>query len=311
MHRSMRDTTAVKAVTQLMNRILTGISGIQGRMLSAAWISLLLQFCLISAHVEADDRQPPVIQLNTDDGIEFGIWPARPEKPAATLIVLATTIEATLGNPYYRQAGNVLADRGYLLVTIDLPCHGRQKRADEPEGIDGWRYRCDHGENFVSDLTARMSAVLTWLITNRLTDPDRIAVCGTSRGGFSAIQFAAADPRVRCVAAFAPVTDLTKLREFQGAEDNSFVRSLSLEQCADKLAGRSVWLIIGDRDVRVSTDSAIQFARKVTEVSLAQNQSARFDLHVVAEPKGHTTPAMAPEMGAEWILKHMETQETN
>jgi dienelactone hydrolase len=266
------------------------------------WYVFILRSA-VSAQTVAETIRHEVIQMRTADGIEFGIWPAQPEKPAPTLIVLASTIQATLGQAYFRQSGNLLAEHGFLCVTIDLPCHGSQKRPEEPDGIEGWRYRCDHQENFITDLNQRLSAVLSHLIEQKLTDPERIAVCGTSRGGYSALQFTASDSRVRCVAAFAPVTDLSKLSEFQGSENNPLVQSLSLENIADRLTDRGVWIIIGDRDARVSTESAVDFARKVTEKSLAAKLSPRLDLHVVAEPKGHTTPAGAPEMAAAWILK--------
>lgn len=258
-----------------------------------------------SAQTDPEPSRGEVIPMQTSDGIEFGIWPGRPLQPAPTLIILATTVQGTLGQSYYRQCGNQLAEHGFLCVSVDLPCHGSQKRPDEPEGIAGWRYRCDHQENFISDLNQRLSAVLTWMIEQKLTDPERIAVCGTSRGGYSALQFAASDSRIRCVAAFAPVTDLSKLSEFQGAENNPLVQALSIENSAPQLTGRSVWVTIGDRDLRVSTDSAIRFARQVTEQSLAAKMSPDVDLHVVAEPKGHTTPAGAPEMAATWILRKL------
>ena len=120
-----------------------------------------------------------------------------------------------------------------------------------------------------------------------------MAACGTSRGGFAALHFAAADPRVKCVAAFAPVTDLGALTEFRGAEQNPLVARLALEHRADDLAGRAIWLIIGDRDDRVGTDNVIRFARSVTAASLKNGETAHVTLHVVPEPKGHTTPAGA------------------
>jgi dienelactone hydrolase len=254
-------------------------------------------------------QEPPggaVTMLSTSTGVRFGIWPARPAKPAPTLIVLATTPEATLANAYYRQAGDVLAQRGYLLVSVDLPCHGAERREGEPEGLDGWRKRCERGENFVADLTARLSAVLDHLIAEKMTDPERIAVCGTSRGGYSALQFAAADPRVKCVAAFSPVTDLTALREFRGAEENPLVKQLAIAEQAGKLAQRPVWIAIGDRDARVDTDRAIAFARRVTAASLEQGHDSRVDFHVLAQPKGHSTPDGAAEQAAEWIDRQLK-----
>jgi len=110
---------------------------------------------------------------------------------------------------------------------------------------------------------------------------------------------------VKCVAAFAPVTDLGALTEFRGAEQNPLVARLALDHRAADLAGRAIWLIIGDRDQRVGTDNAIRFARGVNAASLKNRGDAHVDLHVVPEPKGHTTPADAPTQAAEWIERQM------
>ncbi len=75
--------------------------------------------------------------LQTDTGVEYGIWGDKSATPAPTLFVLSGTIEETLGDPYFRQSGNILAEEGYLCVSVDLPCHGRQRKPDEPNGLDG------------------------------------------------------------------------------------------------------------------------------------------------------------------------------
>ena len=106
--------------------------------------------------------------------------------------------------------------------------------------------------------------------------------------------------------AYAPVTDLLALREFHGAQTNALVQSLDVRKQADKLAGRPVWLIIGDQDERVGTDLTIDLARQITKSSLAQKLTSRVDLHVIAEPRGHTTPDGAVETSAEWILAQFQ-----
>jgi dienelactone hydrolase len=237
----------------------------------------------------------------TQDGVRFGIWPAIPEKPAPTLFILSGALEESLGQAYYRQSGNRLAERGYLCVSIDLPCHGQEQREGEPAALNGWRYRCEHGSDFVAELTTRLGRVLDHLIAKGWTDPARIAACGTSRGGYSALQFAAADERVKCVAAFAPLTELAAIREFKGAEHLPLVQKLAIHERAGDLAGRGVWLVIGDRDERVGTDHTIRLARRISAESLRQKRDGRVELHVYAEPRGHSTPAGSAERAAEWI----------
>lgn len=275
------------------------------------WLVLITALCWDYPHGGASEPGQPDNRMaeirKTKTGVRYGIWPEQPTQPAPILFIFGASIEETLNAPYFRQSGNQLAKSGYLCVSVDLPGHGNAHRAGEPAGIEAWRYRCDQEENFVEQATADFRVVLDDLIETRLADPSRIAVCGTSRGGFMAAQFAAADERVKCVATYAPVTDLMALREFQGVKHPEKARQLSLKAVADKLAGRAIWLIIGDRDDRVSTDESIAFCRAVTAASLKRNRSAMVDLHVVVEPQGHTTPAGAADLAAVWIAKQLGT----
>ena len=242
--------------------------------------------------------------LKTTEGVEFGIWGRIGNTLQPTLIVLASTVEDTLSDPYFRQCGNQLAgESGWLCVSIDLPCHGSRRRDGEPGGLTGWSSRVENGEDFVKAFNRRLSRVLDYLILHGYSDPKRLAACGTSRGGFLAVHFAAADKRVGCVAAFAPVTDLAKLREFKGIEDNALTQKLSLANHAVRLDKRSVWIVIGDQDQRVSTDAAIGLARQLTAAKCV------VVLHVMPEPRGHTTPKGAPAMAARWIRSRFEPAE--
>ena len=251
-------------------------------------------------------QETPLKLMQTTTGVEFGIWGQGNVKPAPTLFVLGNSIAGTIGDSYFRQAGNDLAQEGYISVSIDIPGHGTQEREGEAQGLAGWRERIDQGEDLVAETNRRLSEVLDYLIAEGITDPEKVAASGTSRGGFLAMHFAAADPRVKCVAAFAPVTDLIVLREFHGAEDNALMASLSVSEQAAKLADRPVWIIMGDRDDRVGTDNSIALARKITATALAQGISPHVELHVLPEPKGHTTPAGAAAAAASWILRQME-----
>lgn len=239
--------------------------------------------------------------LMTKAGLRFGIWPKKPEKPAPTLFIFGSSIEETLNSPYFRQCGNQLSKHGVLCVSVDLPGHGSNLLPGEPAGIEAWRFRCEKGQNFVAQATDQFKAVLDELIELKLTDPTQVGACGTSRGGFMALQFAVAEERVRCAAAFAPVTQLTALREFNNVSKRELADQLSVLPTAEKLAGKAIWVIIGDQDERVSTDASIAFCRAVTLASLKQKKPARVDLHVVAEPQGHTTPKGAADLATTWF----------
>ncbi|MBL7649811.1 MAG: alpha/beta fold hydrolase [Candidatus Hydrogenedentes bacterium] len=275
-----------------MSRVITGIC--------------IVACALVCFHVNSQESTRPelngeVVTAKTPDGIEYGLWGTKVTYPAPTLFIFASDIKATLDNPYFRQCGDALAEQGYLCVSLDLPGHGTDQREGEPGSLGTWRTRSDNNEDFIAPVTMRVRAVLDHLIATGASDPARIAACGTSRGGFMALHVAAADPRIRATAAFAPVTNLMALREFSGAKNTEHVAALSLLANAEKFAGRAVWLIIGDRDERVSSDDAIAFARRVTAISLEKTNEADVTLVVLPEPKGHTTPKGAPELAAEWI----------
>jgi len=274
------------------------------------WVFLsmmLLSEALGEGVPAAEEDSRAVRVLRTESGVRFGIWADNSDRPAPTLFVLSGTIEETLGDAYYRQSGSALAEWGYLSVSVDLPCHGQEKRPDEPGGLGGWRARSERNDDFVAESNARLRQVLDHLIEAGYTDADKVASCGTSRGGFLALHFAASDPRVKCAAAFAPVTELGALREFEGATEHPLVGKLALAKQAEKLAGRAVWLVIGDQDERVGTDHTIALARRITAASLARRIRSRVELHVMAEPRGHTTPTGAAERAAAWIRRQIES----
>ena len=241
--------------------------------------------------------------LSTPSGVHFGLLGERGPSPAPTLFVFANSIAETLGE-YFNRCGRILSEQGFISVALDLPCHGEDAKAGEPAELDGWRARIERGGNFVPGFVARASAVLDYLIAERYADPQRIAACGTSRGGFIALQFTAAEPRVGCVAAFGPVTNLLVLREFAGMEAHPTANALALMNIAERLASRPVWLCVGNNDERVSTDSAIRFTRKLVEVAVVRKLPAPVELHVMPTV-GHTIHPTAHDEAAAWILAQM------
>lgn len=240
--------------------------------------------------------------IELPSGLRFGLSKERPPAPAPTLFIFASSLEASLTEDDFCGVGRLVEPQGYLYVALDVPCHGCDKREGEPVGLDGWRARLENGNNPFSRFSAQCSEVLDFLLAEGYSDPDNIAVSGTSRGGFCGFHFAAADPRVGAAIAFGPVTRLTSLREFDGWQDNGSIDSLV--HLAPKLADRPLWLIIGNRDERVNTDYAIEFARSVVAASATtsnQNTLADVTLHVLPS-LGHRTPEHAHEMAALWLL---------
>jgi sialate O-acetylesterase len=151
-----------------------------------------------------------------------------------------------------------------------------------------------------------MKDILDYLIKKRYADPGKVFVCGSSRGGYLGLQFAAVESRVRSVAAFAPCIDLLVLREFAGVSRSALLPSFNLDNTVEALTKKDIWMVIGDRDDRVGTDTAIKFSRRISQALKVNNAKGRIEMDVMWEPKGHTTPKGAVDRAVSWLLESAE-----
>jgi dienelactone hydrolase len=268
-------------------------------------LNTLTLFCistkLVGAERDGKTAEDPKVQiqiLKTDTGESFGLLGEKPISPKPTILVFGGDLEY-LGDPEFR----LLADRGFLCVSMDAPSHGSNRESNEPQGLDGWRYRIEDKRNFVEVFCKSISRVLDHLIAEGYTEPKKIAAVGNSRGGFLAFHFAAIDPRVCCVAGLSPVTNLRTLREFSGMDTDPLTRSLAIVNQAEKFGDRKVLVIIGDQDERVGTDDAVAFARQISRL----NKKSNVDLHVLHEPRGHVFPEDTYKLTIAWLTRNLET----
>jgi len=245
--------------------------------------------------------EPAVQTAVTKDGLRFGWLGSKPTNPLPTVLFIGGAVEDSLVGPEYTEAITTLGPR-FLFATLDIPGFGEDRREGEPGGIQTWRYRLDHNEDFIGDFVRRASAVLDHLIAEGFTDPARVAAFGTSRGGFLSLHFSAADQRVSHVAGYAPVTDLFVLTEFAKMTNEQPARLICASRIADRLTERKIWLIIGSTDFRVSTERTMDFTGRVIESALAQGRTPAIELHVQTS-EGHRVPPFSYESGARWLLR--------
>jgi dienelactone hydrolase len=257
-----------------------------------------------------EDAAPAMQVLATSAGTPFGLFGKKPAEPAPTLFVFALGLEQMGTALVYTEVGRHLARDGFLYVAVEPPCHGADARPGEPVALQGWRHRIEHGDALMPAFIERTRDVLDHLVREGYTDPQRVAACGTSRGGFCALHFAAAERRVHAVAAFSPVTDLALLSEFQGIESHPTLQSLAAVNLADQLADRPVWISIGNNDLRVGTDAAIAVARRLAAAAIArdpQNPKLIAPVELIVGPSaGHSSIDRAHELAAQWLLRQFK-----
>jgi pimeloyl-ACP methyl ester carboxylesterase len=260
--------------------------------------------CAFLSFVPLLAAEGPVRIASTSGGIRYGWLGDKAAGPAPTVFFLGGEIQENLTRPHYREALDRLGPDVFK-VSLDVPGHGADTRPGEPASLNAWRRRLDDGEDVASDFVKHATAVLNHLVEAKLTDPAKVAAFGTSRGGFMALHFAAADPRVRYVAGFSPVTDLLILQEFSGMAAQHRARAMAAARLADRLHDRAIWISIGNTDYRVSTDRAIEFTQRVIEAAAARGIRPRIELHVQPSD-GHSTPAGAYGAAAAWLLRQWQ-----
>jgi len=211
---------------------------------------------------------------------------------------------ASLPDGRYGAPGRIFLEAGHRVASFDLPAHG--DRVDGlGGGIAGLAARISVGQDPFADFVADGRAVIDECIRRGIAEAGRIVVAGVSRGGYCALRLAAADERIAAVAALAPVTDWRVVDEFAVLKDRPGVAALSLEHFAGQLAGRRIYLAIGNHDLRTGSDVCTRFVLTLMEAERrrgAGRSSVRF--HLVDDSRGHALAARWREEGAKFLLEN-------
>ena len=275
---------------------------------TALMIVLVCSVVTMSAQRPLESVRTGIRVKQLPSGARYGMIGERQAKPAPLLLMIQGSLETALAEPLYTETARLLAQKGFITVLIDAPAHGPDARPGEKAELAAWSERIGSGEDLLADFLTRVRALLDTLVQRGVADPRRMAVAGTSRGGFLAFHIAAHEPRVRCVAGISPVTELLRLREFDSCAQKDSAEKLSLVHLAPRLVSKPAWICIGNHDQRVGTDAAIAFARRVTAANLEHNGQAPVDLVVHSTP-GHRSTKQDHQLLAAWLEQEMAIDE--
>jgi len=211
---------------------------------------------------------------------------------------------ALTGEPYGLTARAFVA-RGHRVLSFDLPHHGERIDAFG-EGITGFRNAFVAGSDPFAAFVEDGRAVIDAAVARGVAAEGRIAVCGTSRGGYMALRLLAADTRISAGAGFAPVTDWRDLREFSADRDREDVARLALSHHADALAGTAVYMAIGNRDERVNTTRCCRLFVDIMDASRRKGQDGGDTAFFCTTDEGHTCSDAWYARGSEFLLGYVE-----
>ncbi|MES2694691.1 MAG: alpha/beta fold hydrolase [Verrucomicrobiota bacterium] len=265
-------------------------------------LRIALLFATLLPVLRAQDDPVTVTDVVLKD-VTFAHLGQKPAAPAPTVLVFAMDRKTSLQNPSFARGSWMLRSAGFFCVSLDMPAHGDDARKGE-EGLKGWSVRLERGENFVAPFTQRVTSILDYLIREGYSQPQKIAVIGISRGGFIALHTMAADPRVTVVAALAPVTELNAVREFTSPSLRKITESLSVGHLIPRLAGRPLWVLIGNRDERVGTAPCVDFMKALWAATPAESKTAPAELHIVPG-EDHRQPPLSQEKLVAWIKERL------
>jgi dienelactone hydrolase len=213
-----------------------------------------------------------------------------PERMAKTpwlLINLAADRGTSLREYPYALVPDLFTAAGHVVASFDLPYHGDLVHDTFGEGLRGMAAALAAGVDLAAAIRAAGTACIDAAVVRGIVVPEHVVAAGTSRGGLSALHVMAADRRVQAAMTMAQVTRLEVLAEFAAQADNPLLRQANADTLVRDLANRPLYLAMGERDERVSTEACVDFARElvaaacgtppILDIRPGQSHTGRFD----------------------------------
>ncbi|MFY7842594.1 MAG: alpha/beta hydrolase family protein [Rhabdochlamydiaceae bacterium] len=195
----------------------------------------------------------------------------------------------------------------YLRIfSVSLPDH--TENINPHSAIQIWAQKLNSDPSYLSRFIEKVVDFIENLINLEVIDKDNLSVMGLSRGGFMAMHTAALIPHIKHILAFAPVTDLLKLKEFEHFEQNEDTSPYNLRYAIPKLIKKNIRFYIGNRDKRVNTDACYHFMSSLTDWSYQQGISSPPLELIISPSAGHMGHGTLPHIfsdGAKWLLNKM------
>lgn len=229
---------------------------------------------------------------------------AEPEKlhpdPALFLVFSSSRQDTMQGQPYC-EAVNILVDAGHYVLSFDLPNHGDRVKP-HGESLEGFISALKAGENPFDDFVEDAISAIDACLERGIGTNGRIYAYGTSRSGYCVLRLISADNRVKGISAIAPVTGWGLVSEFNAIKDSKEITKLSLDNFVPKISGKSIFIVIGNSDLRVNTGNCVDFVSKIIKHETENNVKSGLEFHVIRS-EGHSVDEEWRNEGARFLLK--------
>lgn len=233
--------------------------------------------------------------------------PLKEEGTLPALFYFALSGEESLLLSPFNQPVEFLADTPVRCFSFSLPGHGADFK--NSEALAYWASEYRNGHDPLALFLTQATENIRFLIQDGWIDSEKIASSGLSRGGLVATLLSVMEPRIKWILGYAPVTHLGHCTEFQTADLADIAEKYSLTKLTKDLMHKTVRYYIGNRDLRVSTDSCYRFIRTLADQSYENNiRSPKAELIISASTGhlGHGTPPHIFQEGIAWLKKQWE-----
>jgi pimeloyl-ACP methyl ester carboxylesterase len=217
------------------------------------------------------------------------------------LLYFSADRRSSMPDGRYGAPTRVFLENGHRVASFDLPAHG-ERVGRHGSGIAGFAAMVAAGEDPFAMLVADGRAVIDECIRRGLASEGNVVVAGVSRGGYCALRLAAADSRISAVAGLSPVTDWREIDEFERIKDTPAVGNLALERFARDLAGRRVYVAIGNRDTRVGTHACTRFVLALLKEESRLGGPSQIRYHIADDSRGHALAGRWRIEGIEFLM---------
>jgi hypothetical protein len=190
------------------------------------------------------------------------------------------------------------------VISCDLPEHGSD--LDPHTALSRWAERYTQGDPVLENFMGKVSRFIDYLHQEGIID-HRLACMGLSRGAFVASHLASMNSKIKHIVGFAPLTDLTKAKEFRDLPSSIHLPK-PISFLKESLIHTSLKFFIGNQDTRVSTHRALETIVDLCDFALEKSiKSPPIEISVYPSigHMGHGTPPHIFEEGSLHIVKKL------
>lgn len=241
--------------------------------------------------------------LSLNENIHLRYLGPDPDKgPLPAVFYFALSAEESLTLDPYNQPAIFLSEYPLRIFSMDLPAHG--PGLNPVHALRVWAKEYAEGKDPLSPFFSLADKAISELIKQKLVLPEKMGLMGLSRGGFVAMHIAALRSDIHTLVAFAPLTHLSKAKEFADIE----MQRLDLTHYLDVLKEQKMRLYLGNRDTRVHTHLCTDFVLSLAETSFASGQRSP-PIELILSPSighmGHGTSRETFHEGASYLGKRL------